>query len=184
MTHISVSKITTIGSDNGLWPGRSQAIIRPNAGILFIWTLGTDISEILSEIRYFHLRKCTWRCRLRNGRPFVSASMYLSRTHLFGTWNRCHGTGMAEALVISRCHEDIIKWKPFPRCWPFVRGNHRSPVDSPHKRQRLRRFERHLAHYDVIVMVSFERTNTSAKRVLLLFFFGTATPGIFLIKVR
>ena len=96
-------------------------------------------------------------------------NIFKQNTSFFGTWNRCHGTGMAEALVISRCHGDVIKWKPFPRYWPFVRGNHRSPVDSPHKHQILRRFERHLAHYDVIVMVSFERTNTSAKRALLLF---------------
>ena len=27
------------------------------------------------------------------------------------------------------------KWKHFPRYWPFVRGIHRSPVNSPHKDQ-------------------------------------------------
>ena len=32
-------------------------------------------------------------------------------------------------------HDDVIKWKPFPRYWPFVRGIHRSPVNSPHKGQ-------------------------------------------------
>ena len=32
-------------------------------------------------------------------------------------------------------HDDVIKWKHFPRYWPFVRGIHRSPVDSPHKDQ-------------------------------------------------
>ena len=32
-------------------------------------------------------------------------------------------------------HEDVIKWKHFPRYWPFVRGIHRSPVNSPHKGQ-------------------------------------------------
>ena len=31
--------------------------------------------------------------------------------------------------------DDVIKWKHFPRCWPFVRGIHRSPVNSPHKGQ-------------------------------------------------
>ena len=30
---------------------------------------------------------------------------------------------------------DVIKWKHFPRYWPFVRGIHRSPVNSPHKGQ-------------------------------------------------
>ena len=32
-------------------------------------------------------------------------------------------------------HDDVIKWKHFPRYWPFVRGTHRSPVNSPHKGQ-------------------------------------------------
>ena len=30
-------------------------------------------------------------------------------------------------------HDDVIKWKHFPRYWPFVRGIHRSPVNSPHR---------------------------------------------------
>ena len=30
---------------------------------------------------------------------------------------------------------DVIKWKHFPRYWPFVRGIHRSPMNSPHKDQ-------------------------------------------------
>ena len=33
------------------------------------------------------------------------------------------------------CHDDVIKWKHFPRYWPLVRGIHRSPVNSPHKGQ-------------------------------------------------
>ena len=32
-------------------------------------------------------------------------------------------------------HDDVIKWKHFPRCWPFMRGIHRSLVDSLHKGQ-------------------------------------------------
>ena len=35
----------------------------------------------------------------------------------------------------SWLHDDVIKWKHFPRNWPFVRGIHRSPVNSPHKGQ-------------------------------------------------
>ena len=33
------------------------------------------------------------------------------------------------------CHDDVIKWKHFPRNWPFVREIHRSPVNFPHKGQ-------------------------------------------------
>ena len=28
-------------------------------------------------------------------------------------------------------HDDVIKWKRFPRYWPFVRGIHRSPAERP-----------------------------------------------------
>ena len=37
--------------------------------------------------------------------------------------------------VIVIYHDDVIKWKHFPRYWPFVWGIHRSPVNSPHKGQ-------------------------------------------------
>ena len=32
-------------------------------------------------------------------------------------------------------HDDVIRWKHFPRYWPFVQGIHRSPVNSPHNGQ-------------------------------------------------
>ena len=37
--------------------------------------------------------------------------------------------------LMGRYHDDVIKWKHFPRYWPFVRGIHRSPVKSPNKGQ-------------------------------------------------
>ena len=37
------------------------------------------------------------------------------------------------ALLNYWTHDDDIKWEHFPRYWPFVRGIHRSPVNSPHK---------------------------------------------------
>ena len=46
VTHIFVSKLAITGSDNGLSPGRRQAIIWTNAGILLIWPLGTNFSEM------------------------------------------------------------------------------------------------------------------------------------------
>ena len=73
-----------------------------------------------------------------------------------------------------RQHDDVIKWRHFPRYWPFVRGIHRSPVNSPHKGQwrgalmfslicvwinvwvnnrEAGDLRRHRVHYDVIVMV-------------------------------
>ena len=57
VTHICVSKLTIVGSDNGLSPCRCQSIIWTNAGILLIWTSGTNFSEILSEIHEFSFKK-------------------------------------------------------------------------------------------------------------------------------
>ena len=57
VTYICVSKLTIIGSDNGLSPERRQAIIWTNAGILLIRTLGTNFSEILGEIHSFSFSK-------------------------------------------------------------------------------------------------------------------------------
>ena len=70
-------------------------------------------------------------------------------------------------------HDDVIKWKHFPGYWPFVRGIHRSPLNSHHKGQwrgslvfswictlaygwinnrDAGDLRRHRAHYDVTVM--------------------------------
>ena len=70
MTHICVGKLTIIGSDNRLSPGRRQAIIRTNAGILLIGTLGTNLSEILSEIHTFSFKKMHLKMSSGKYRPF------------------------------------------------------------------------------------------------------------------
>ena len=56
MTHICVSKLSIIGSDNGLSPGRRQAIIRTNDGMLLFGPLRTNFSKILSKIHIFSLK--------------------------------------------------------------------------------------------------------------------------------
>ena len=57
VTHIYVGNFIIIGSDNGFSPGRCQAIIWTNAGILLIGPLGTNFSEILIEIHIFSFKK-------------------------------------------------------------------------------------------------------------------------------
>ena len=57
LMHICIGKLTIIGSDNGLSPGRPQAIIWTNDGILLIGPLGTNFSEILIEIHTFSFKK-------------------------------------------------------------------------------------------------------------------------------
>ena len=55
--HICVGNLTIIGSDNGLSPGRRQAIIWTNAGILLIGPPETNFSEMLIGIHTFSFKK-------------------------------------------------------------------------------------------------------------------------------
>ena len=91
VTHICVSDLTIIGSDTGLSPGRRQAIIRTNAGILLVRPLGTNFSEILIEILIFSFKKMRLKVSSAKRRPFclgfnvlnVSGLMLLSHSVLF-----------------------------------------------------------------------------------------------------
>ena len=56
-THICVSENIIIGPDNGLSPGRRQAIIWTKVGILLIGILGIHFSEIIIEINTFSFKK-------------------------------------------------------------------------------------------------------------------------------
>ena len=92
-------------------------------------------------------------------------------------------------LLLTYCdiHDDVIKWKHFPRCWPFYGGIHWSLVNSPHKGKWHRALMFSLicvcingwvnnfmagdlrcncAHYDVIVMSSMHEPATSNCDVL------------------
>ena len=69
VTHICVGALTIIGSDNGLSPGRRQAIIWTNAGILLIGSLGTNFSEILIEICTFSFTKMHLKMSSGKWRP-------------------------------------------------------------------------------------------------------------------
>ena len=65
-----VGKLSIIGSDNGLSPGRSQAIIWTSAGILLIWLLGTNFSEILIGIQTFSFKKMHLKMSSVKWHPF------------------------------------------------------------------------------------------------------------------
>ena len=70
VTHICVSKLSIIGSDNGLSPDRRQAIIWTNAGILLIGPLGTNFSEISIEILTFSFKKMRLKVSSAKRWPF------------------------------------------------------------------------------------------------------------------
>ena len=68
--YIFVSKLTIIGSDNGLSPGMRHAMVWTNTGILLIGSLGTNFSEILTEINTFSFRKIHLQMSSGIWRPF------------------------------------------------------------------------------------------------------------------
>ena len=86
VTHICVSKLTIIGSDNGLSPGRRQAIFWTNAGILLIRTLGTYFSEILSEIHAFSFKKMHMKMSSAKWRPFCLGLNVLTQIKAWPRW--------------------------------------------------------------------------------------------------
>ena len=82
----------------------------------FVQDCSISIAKAL-EIMQSCTKPSIERCNVQNtildskeGDPHISQSMYCS-------------------------HDDVIKWKHFPRYWPFVRGIHRWPVNSPNKGQ-------------------------------------------------
>ena len=70
VTQICVGKLTIIGPDNGLSPGRRQATIWTNAGILLIGLWGINFSEILISIQTFSFKKMHLQMSSAKRRPF------------------------------------------------------------------------------------------------------------------
>ena len=86
MTHICVGKLTIIGSDNGLSPGRRQAIIWTNAGILLIWSLGTNFNEILIGIQTVSFKKMHLKMSSAKWRPFCLGLNVLNHVSKRDPW--------------------------------------------------------------------------------------------------
>ena len=69
-------------------------------------------------ITYFN----DWRNHVDEKRKIIH---YMSKFLVHMVWN--------DVIIVALKHDDVIKWKHFPRYWPYVRGIHWSPVNSPHK---------------------------------------------------
>ena len=82
MTHICVGNLTIIGSDNGLAPGRRQAIIWTNAGILLIGPLGANFSEIVIKIITFSFKKMGSKVSSEKRRPSCLGLNVLSPSYI------------------------------------------------------------------------------------------------------
>ena len=90
VTHICVSKLTIIDIDNGLSPGRRQANIWTNAGILLIGPLGTNFSEILIEIHIFSFRKMHLKMSSAKMAAILPSGRWVKRSPAAGLFIRPH----------------------------------------------------------------------------------------------
>ena len=127
VTHICVSNITIIDSDNGLSPGQRQAIILTNAGILLIWSYETNLNEILIEIHIFSFKKMHLKMSSGKWRPFCVGLNVL-------TWQLLHDEewwpitdfiqlGHHWSRLVTRCKfghcviifktADLFQWDPW-----------------------------------------------------------------------
>ena len=127
LTHWSLVKhicVTNIGSDNGLSPGRRQAIIWNNAGILLIGPLGTNFSEILIEINTFSFKKIHLKMSSGKWLPFCLSLDVLSYLCLaligskpFSQWQ--HSFHLKVVLALAK----LITWFLTKTKW-YVYADH------------------------------------------------------------
>ena len=97
VTHICVGNLTSIPSDNGLSPGRRQAIIGTNDGILLIRTSETDVSENLSEMHTFSFKEIDLKISSEKCRPFFFGLNVLRVWHHLNT-NLKHVCGDSDKI--------------------------------------------------------------------------------------
>ena len=109
MKHTCAGKLTIIGSDNALSPGRRQAIIWTNAWILLIVPLGTNISEIIIAIETFSFTKMHLKISSAKWRPFcLGLNVLMVRMGLcwYDTWQ----TLTMQSNLSRNCLESHWKW--------------------------------------------------------------------------
>ena len=54
-------------------------------------------------------------------------------------------------------HDDVIKWKDFPRYWPFMQEIHRSPVNLPAQRPVTRSFD---VSFDMLLNIRLSKQSS------------------------
>ena len=100
---------------------------------ILAWIEWTDIGEVVLSCKFAHSL-----LSLNNGIHRKSFQRFTRiGTEKMGGYHPCclSDLMLSTTYRIYNDNDDVIKWKHFPRYWPFVRGIHRSPVNSPHKDQ-------------------------------------------------
>ena len=119
VTHICVGKLIIIGSDNGLSPGRRQAITWTNAGILFIRPLGTNFSGISISIETFSFKKMHLKISSARCRPFC-----LGLNVIIPVLHRDHNYRTMDKIILViwfECHEYFTSFFALVKCTNIIK---------------------------------------------------------------
>ena len=147
--HICVSKLTIIGSDNGLSPGRRQAITWTNDGILLIGPLGTNFSEILSKIHTFSFKKMHLKTSSAKRRPFCLGLHVLSKNTVCNLssmfYNMAVWCRIWSLLLTSKPNHRLLYFRHwFTKRWVFTAFpkkprimNHLSVLGEPYSLEKI-----------------------------------------------
>ena len=125
VTHICVGNLGIIGSNNGLSPGRYQAIMWSSAGILLIGPLGTNFNEILIEICIFSFKELHLKLSSGHWRPFC-LDLNVLRPCISGVYKTLYGNWSSSNIIIIH-NNDVMTWGTVSHYRPFVRGTSQSP---------------------------------------------------------
>ena len=113
VTHICVGKLLIIASGNGLSPGRRQAIIWTNAGILLIGPLGTKFNEFSIEIHTFSFKKMHLKMSSAKWRPFCLGLNVLNGMRLPSSWSSLNPAALdIYYIYLRRCSRQLVAKKP------------------------------------------------------------------------
>ena len=108
VTHICVGKLTIIGSDNGLSPGRRQAIIGTNAGILLIGALGAKFNQILIAVHTCSFKKMHFKLSSAKWLPFcLGLNVWTMYCHLQHPIHHCHDQHRFQSLLWTIFNSNI-----------------------------------------------------------------------------
>ena len=116
VTHICVGNLTTTGPDNGLSPGRRQAIIWTNAGILLIGPWGTNFSEILIGIQTFSFKEIHLKMSSAKWRLFCLGLNVLIRGTPWSDVATPRSSGDAKAMFSVELWRQLLPLSRHKKC--------------------------------------------------------------------
>ena len=148
-------------------PSKTVFLLKRDAGSVFYlltWVTWEHSHPMREDVTYITFSLIGWEC------------CHVTRDNIDSQIKHPEDMPISSRSISMKltAHDDVIKWKHFPCYWPFVRGIHRSPLNSPHKGQWRRALmfsficawisgwvnnreigdlRCHGAHCDVIVMI-------------------------------